>query len=49
MPEETNGKANETISSKNSNEKNRKKSKDFFQIEKVSKTTTAILFCKNKK
>lgn len=49
MAEEANGKANEFIISKDINEKDRKKSKDFFQTEKVSKTTTVILFCKNKK
>ena len=49
MEEEANGKANEIIISKDINEKDRKKSKDFFQTEKVSKTTTGILFCKTKK
>ena len=49
MTKEANGKANEIISSKENNVKDRKKSKDFFQTEKVSKTTTVILFCKNKK
>lgn len=49
MAEEANGKANEIIISKVNNEKDRKKSKDFFQTEKVSKTTAVILFCKNKK
>jgi hypothetical protein len=46
MAEEANGKANEIIISKDNNEKDRKKSKDFFHTEKVSKTTTVILFCK---
>jgi hypothetical protein len=48
MAEEANGKTNEIIS-KDNNEKDRKKLKDFFQTKKVSKTTTVILFCKNKK
>lgn len=47
MGEEANGKANEIIS-KDNNEKDRKKSKDFFQTDKVSKTTTVTLLCKSK-
>ena len=48
MAEEANSKARVTISRRDNNEKDRKKLKEFFQTEKVSKTTTVILFCINK-
>ncbi|MBK7669152.1 MAG: hypothetical protein IPJ32_18495 [Sphingobacteriaceae bacterium] len=48
MTEEANGKASEIISSRDSNEKDRRKLKEFFQTDKVSKTTTVNLLCKNK-
>lgn len=48
MTGETNGKANEISSNKKNNEKDQKKLKEFFQTDKVSKTATVTLFCKNK-
>ena len=49
MAEEVNGKASVTISSRDNNEKDRKKLKEFFQTDKVSKTATGTLFYKSKK
>jgi hypothetical protein len=49
MAEKANGKANEIIISKDNNEKDRKKLKEFFQTDKVSKTATGTLFYKSKK
>ena len=49
MAEEVNGKASVTISSRYNNEKDRKKLKEFFQTDKVSKTATGTLFYKSKK
>ena len=48
MAGEGNGKASEIIISRDSNEKDLKKLKEFFQNGKVSKTTTVTLLCKNK-
>lgn len=49
MEEETNGKVSEIIGRTNKNEKDQKKLKEFFQTDKVSKTTTVTLFCKSKR
>ena len=48
MAEEANGKASEIII-RDDNEKDRKKSKEFFQTEKVPKIATVTLFYKSKK